>query len=362
MTQALLPLDLPPERPTTRTIALLVRERGLAGLPGAVTRADGAAYQEVTCRSALNRVEGMPFRWTLNPYRGCTHGCHYCFARRYQNQFELDSSGQFSSVILVKTNVAGVLRRELARPGWRRELVALGTATDPYQPIEGTYELTRRSLEALRDARTPVGLVTKGPMVVRDTDVLAALSRVADCTVTFSVPTVDEHAWAALEPGTAPPMQRLRAMRALVDAGVRAGVLMAPLVPGFTTDAAGLERTVQAVADHGPAFIGANLLYLDGATRTHFISFLSKEHPGLLAAYERLYPGKYAPKAFSEPIVETVRRLTRRYWAPPADSQGRAGQTTRRSRDGRPGSPSSAARDRRAARSGGPSELRRPAE
>ena len=159
--------DLEPSRPTTRTIARLVKEGGTAALPDAVRRSDNATYQAVTCRSALNRVEGMPFRWTLNPYRGCTHGCHYCFARRYQSQLELDPDDQFSSVILVKTNFADVLRQELARRSWKRELVALGTATDPYQPIEGRYKLTRRSLEDLRDSATPVGLVTNGPMAVR---------------------------------------------------------------------------------------------------------------------------------------------------------------------------------------------------
>ena len=133
-------------KPTTREIAKLVKEGGASALPDAIKRADHAEYQEVTCRSALNRVEGMPFNWTLNPYRGCTHGCHYCFARRYHDQFELDSDDQFASVILVKINFPEVLRRELDKPTWQREQVAFGTATDPYQPIEGHYKLTRRSL------------------------------------------------------------------------------------------------------------------------------------------------------------------------------------------------------------------------
>ena len=204
-------------------------------MPDAVHRADDAHYQEVTCRSALNRVKGMPFGWTLNPYRGCTHGCHYCFARRYQTHLELDAGDEFSSVILVKVNFADVLRGELARRKCRRELVGFGTATDPYQPIEGHYRLIRRSLEALVDHSTPVGLITKGPMVVRDLDLLVELSRRTTCTVHMSVPTVDEEAWRALEPGTAHPLQRLRAVRALADAGVEAGVIMAPIVPGLTS-------------------------------------------------------------------------------------------------------------------------------
>src|SRR5947208_10659168 len=160
--------DLGPRTPTTRDIAERVKAGGTDALTEAGRRADKARYQEVTCRSALNRVEGMPFSWTLNPYRGCTHGCHYCFARRYHVQFEMNADDEFASVILVKRNFVEVLERELDRPTWQREQVALGTATDPYQPIEGHYRLTRATIAALARARTPTGLVTKGPMVVRD--------------------------------------------------------------------------------------------------------------------------------------------------------------------------------------------------
>jgi DNA repair photolyase len=299
--------------PTTRTIADLARSGGVEALPGAVRRADEARYQEVTCRSALNAVKGMPFEWTLNPYRGCTHGCHYCFARRYQTQLELNAGDEFSSVILVKVNFPEVLRRELDRPGWTRELVAFGTATDPYQPIEGHYRLTRRSLEALVAARTPIGLVTKGPMAVRDGDLLAELGRCAGCTVYFSVPSVDEDAWQALEPGTAHPLQRLKAVRTLREAGVRAGVLMAPLVPGFTTDRRRLEETIKAIAAHGAAFVGANLLYLQDGTRDHFMNFLEREFPSMRAGYERLYRRKRVPPEYAAQVKALVSTLQRRY-------------------------------------------------
>src|SRR3954468_20814631 len=175
--------DLGTRPPTTRAIALQIRERGEAALDGAQRRADAARYQEITCKSALNRVEGMPFNWTLNPYRGCTHGCHYCFARRYHVQFEMNSGDDFASVILVKKNFVEVLRRQLDRPAWTREQVAVGTATDPYQPIEGHYKLTRGTIEALAYSRTPMGLITKGPMIVRDRDALLAATRAAGCTV-----------------------------------------------------------------------------------------------------------------------------------------------------------------------------------
>jgi DNA repair photolyase len=299
--------------PTTRTIALQVRERGVDALDRAQLRADAARYQEVTCRSALNRVKGMPFKWTLNPYRGCTHACHYCFARRYHTQFELGSDDEFSSVIFVKTNFADVLRRELDRPTWVRDVVALGTATDPYQPIEGHYKLTRRSIEALLAARNPVGIVTKGPMIVRDADLLADLSRVTDCTVCVSVPTVDEDAWRALEPGTSHPLQRLRAVRRLRDAGVKAGVLMAPVVPGFTTRKSQLEATIKAAADHGAAFMGANVMYLKGGTRDHFMGFLAREFPHMVDGYDRLYAGAYASKDYVKAVRAMIDTLQQRY-------------------------------------------------
>ena len=219
----------------------------------------------------------------------------------------------FSSVILVKTIFVEVLRREFDRPSWRRDLVALGTATDPYQPIEGHYKLTRGSLEALCDARSPVGLITKGPMIVRDRDVLVELGRRARCTVYFSVPTVDEDAWRVLEPGTAHPLQRLRAVRELVDAGVNAGVLIAPIVPGVTSQPARLERTIKAVADHGAAFLGTAILHLKDGTRTHFLEYLARELPHLVPTYKRLYAGAYAPKHYAREIQGVVRMLQTKY-------------------------------------------------
>ncbi len=306
-------LDLGSPRPTTRDVADTVKRSGTSGLTAAEKRADEARYQEVTCRSALNRVQGMPFNWTLNPYRGCTHGCHYCFARRYHMQFEMNADDEFASMILVKRNVVEVLRRELDRPSWTRELVAFGTATDPYQPIEGHYRLTRGCLEALTHGRTPIGLVTKGPMVVRDRDTLLDLTRSAGCTVYMSVPTVDDEAWRQLEPGTAHPVQRLRAVRDLVKAGINAGVLMAPIVPGFSSSRTKLERTVKAIAEHGARFVGCNVMHLQDGTRSHFMKFLQQEFPSMVPRYERLYVGKYPPNAYRKEIQGMVRTLQNRY-------------------------------------------------
>jgi DNA repair photolyase len=305
--------DLGRKPPTTKMIALQVRVHGVESLDQAQRRADEARYQEVTCRSALNPVKGMPFNWTLNPYRGCTHGCHYCFARRYQTQFELGPGDEFSSIIFVKTNFAEVLRRELDKPSWTREQVALGTATDPYQPIEGHYKLTRRTLEALIAGRTPVGIVTKGPMIVRDRDLLAELSRIAGCTVYVSVPTVDEDAWRALEPGTAHPLQRLRAVRALREAGVKAGVLMMPVVPGFTTQPSKLDATIKAISEHDAAFVGANVMYLKGGTKDHFMGFLAHAFPDLVQGYGRLYAGAYAAPAYVKEVRALIEMFKQRH-------------------------------------------------
>jgi DNA repair photolyase len=305
--------DLGSRPPTTREVADTVKAGGTEALTEAERRADAASYQEVTCRSALNRVQGMPFNWTLNPYRGCTHGCHYCFARRYHVQFEMDADDQFASVILVKHNIVEVLAREIDRPSWKREQVAFGTATDPYQPIEGHYKLTRRSLEALARGRTPIGLITKGPMIVRDIDVLLEHARAASSTVYMSVPTVDDDAWRILEPGTAHPLQRLRAVRELHDAGVNVGVLMAPIVPGFSSSRDKVERTVKAIADHGARFVGCNVMYLQDGTRTHFLKFIQREFPAMLPRYERLYAKKYPAEEYRKQVQGMVRVLQQRY-------------------------------------------------
>lgn len=309
--------DLAPQAPTTRQLADLIQAGGTEALTGAVRRADEARYQEVRCRSALNRVKGMPFAWTLNPYRGCTHGCHYCYARRYHEQFALGAGDEFASVIFVKANLVEVLRRELRRPSWTRETVAIGSATDAYQPIEGHYKLTRRSLEAFAEFRTPVGIVTKGPMIVRDADVLGDLSRGPGCSVYVSVPCVDEDVWRELEPGTAHPLQRLRAVRALVDAGIRTGVLMNPIVPGLSSKPALIERTVKAIAEHGASFVGCSVMYLQGGTRDHFLRWLQEHYPHMSAGYSKLYASKFPPAAYRAEVKQVVSLMRRKYLRSP---------------------------------------------
>ena len=293
--------------PTLRDVAEAVRVAGIEGLPDAIKRADQARYQEVHVRSALAEAKGMPFRWTLNPYRGCTHACEYCYARKYQRHLELDTGDTFSTLIFVKTNLPEVLARDLGRRSWARESVAIGTATDPYQPIEGYYKLTRRCLDVLIDADTPFSITTKGPMVVRDIEPLLRASARAGARVNMSIPSIDEAAWTALEPGTAPPAQRLRAAKTLMDAGVEVGVMMMPLVPGITTSRSSIERTIGAIRDAGVPFIGSCVTHLEPGVREHFFGFLSRTFPELVEGYERLYQGSYAPASYADAVKNVVR-------------------------------------------------------
>src|SRR5881398_533232 len=267
-------------------------------------------YREEPCRSALNRVQGMGFKWSLNPYTGCVHRCTFCYVRAFERRADRPADDRYGASIRVKTNVAEVLRRELARPSWRREPVAIGAATDPYQPAEGRYRLTRACLEALGEASNPSSIITRGPLIVRDVDVLTEAARRADVSVTFSIPTLDPEIWRRTEPGTAPPRQRLRALSRLVDAGIRASVGLAPILPGISDRPDLLAEVVRAARDAGACGVWANLLYLRPGTREHFLDCLARDWPELLPDYERLYArGAYLPRAEAQPARNDVRRL-----------------------------------------------------
>jgi DNA repair photolyase len=273
-----------------------------------------AEYREEPCRSALNRVKGMAFAWSLNPYMGCVHRCTFCYVRAFEKRADRPSDERYGTSIRVKVNVVEVLRRELARPSWQGETVAVGAATDPYQPVEGRYRLTRGCIDAFAEASNPFSLITRGPMIVRDVDVLTEAARRAKVSITFSIPTLDDEVWRKTEPSTAHPRQRLRAVKELVDAGIKVGVGMAPILPGISDRPEQLREVVKAAREAGATGVWTNLLFLRPGTREHFLEHLAQDWPEQLEHYQRLYEGRaYLPSAEAKPLRQQVAALAREY-------------------------------------------------
>jgi len=271
-----------------------------------------ATYREEPCKVALNRVRGMRFGWSLNPYMGCVHRCTFCYVRAFERRADRPSDDRYGRSIRVKVNVADVLRAELHRPSWRGDGVTIGAATDPYQPVEGRYRLTRACIEVLAACGNDFSIITRGPLIVRDVDALAEAARQAQVAVMFSVPTLDLDVWRTTEPGTAPPAQRLRALRTLVEAGIETSVGMAPILPGLSDRPEQLAAVVRAARAAGACGIWANLLHLKPGTREHFLEQLAREWPRLLPQYERLYAGRaYLPQSETGPVRTQVRSLAR---------------------------------------------------
>jgi DNA repair photolyase len=270
------------------------------------------AYRLEPCKSALNRVHGMPFKWSLNPYMGCAHRCTFCYVRHFELRADRPSDDRYGRSIRVKTNIADVLARELARRTWRREEVVIGAATDPYQPAEGRFRLTRCCLEELATAWTPFSIVTRGPLVVRDVDVLREASTRATVNVSVSLPTLDEHVWRTTEPGTAPPRSRLRAISRLAEAGIDVTVGMAPILPGLSDRPEQLEEVVREAKAAGARTVWANVLYLKPGIREHFLAHLAQDWPEQVARYELLFAGRaYLPTGVTGPIRDQVRAAAR---------------------------------------------------
>jgi DNA repair photolyase len=274
----------------------------------------GVEYREEPCRSALNRVKGMAFEWSLNPYMGCVHRCTFCYVRAFEQRADRPSDDRYGASIRVKVNVVDVLRRELARPSWEGDSVAVGAATDPYQPAEGRYRLTRGCIDAFADASNPFSLITRGPMIIRDLDVLTEAAARAKVSITFSIPTLDEEVWRKTEPSTAHPRQRLRAVKELVDAGIKVGVGMAPILPGISDKPEQLREVVKAAREAGATGVWTNVLFLRPGTREHFLEHLAEDWPEQLEHYERLYAGRaYLPSAETKPLRQQVASLAREY-------------------------------------------------
>lgn len=271
-------------------------------------------YRLEPCKGALNKVRGMPFQWSVNPYMGCVHRCTFCFVRAFEKTAQREFGDEYGLSIRVKTNVVEVLRKELARPSWKRDTVVLGTATDPYQPAEGKFRLSRGCIRELGAARTPIHIITRGPMAIRDLDVLQEAARHADVHITFSIPTIDEEVWRKTEPGTAPPAQRLKVIKQLVDGGIKVGVGMAPILPGLSDDPEGMDRVVAAVREAGAVGVWANLLYLRPGTKEHFLMTIERDYPDLLPHYQEIYGGgAYADRAEIDEVKKRVAALARKH-------------------------------------------------
>jgi DNA repair photolyase len=277
----------------------------------------GMTFFEVHARSIINQVppaSRMAFRWTINPYRGCSHSCVYCFARNTHTYLDLDSGEDFNSKIVVKVNAPELARKELAAPKWQGEHVAMGTNVDCYQRAEGRYQLMPGIIGALRDARNPFSILTKGTLILRDLDLLAEAAEVTEVGLNVSVGFVDKSLSRSVEPGTPSPERRLGICAALTERGLRCGVLMGPVLPFLTDSPAQLDAIVRLAAEAGAAHVTPIVLHLRPGAREWFLRWLGENFPDLVDAYRDLYGrSAYAPKSYQGQIAKQVSELTRRY-------------------------------------------------
>jgi DNA repair photolyase len=295
--------------------------------PGAVK----TRFYEIRAKSIINRVPDasqVPFRWTINPYRGCTHACKYCFARPTHKYLDFNAGQDFEREIVVKVNAPELLRAELAKRSWKGEHIALGTNTDPYQWVEGRYKLMPGIWEAMRDAANPCSILTKSPLLLRDLELMKAINAVTEFSAALSVPTLDEKAWRATEPHTPNPRARLDAVAELTRAGIRTGVLIAPLQPGINDAPEQVSEILELASEAGAAYVTGIALHLRGDVKQLWFEWLREHRPDLLPIYERLYRrGAYMPQ-------EERRKLARLVKGPDADSgtrmRGRLGPASRK--------------------------------
>jgi DNA repair photolyase len=277
----------------------------------------GMTFFEVHAKSIINRVpeaSRMPFRWTINPYRGCSHACRYCFARGTHTYLDLDAGHDFDSKIVVKVNAPELVRKELTARKWQGEHIAMGTNVDCYQRAEGRYQLMPPILRALCDTRNPFSILTKGTMILRDLDLLAQAAEVTDVGLSVSVGCTDRDLWRTLEPGTPSPLRRLGVCAALARQGLPCGVLMGPVVPFLSDSPAQLDATVRQVAEAGASQVSPIVLHLRPGAREWFLAWLAQHHPALVPRYRALYGSRaYAPRDYQERICGQVRELAKRY-------------------------------------------------
>jgi len=283
----------------------------------------GLEFLHVRARTIINKVgpkSRVPFQYTINAYRGCSHACSYCFARPTHEYLNLDPGRDFDRVIVVKVNAVEKLRAELAPRRWRGQHIAMGTNTDPYQRAEGKYRLTQGIIDALGEARNPFSILTKGTLVLRDLDRLVAAARRTTVELCFSIGTLDEDVWRATEPGTPHPRKRVEAVARLNDAGIPCGVLVAPILPGLSDRRDQLDEVVRACVEAGAPSISPVLLHLRPGVKEHYLGWLADAYPELLEGHQQLYPGSYAPAHERDRVTQVVRDLV-------ASHRTRAGPT-----------------------------------
>lgn len=322
--------------------------RRIPGLVRTVTTPEfaGVTFHEVTARSVLNKVPAssdVPFRWTVNPYRGCTHACNYCFARGSHEWLEFDTGHDFDSQIVVKVNAPGVLAREVARRSWSREHVALGTNTDPYQRAEGRYRLMPGIIRTLAGSGTPFSILTKGPLLRRDLPLLVEASSAVEVGLAVSIAILDEQLHQSVEPGTPSPRARLGLVQAIREAGFDCHVLLAPVLPWLTDSAEQLDEIAGRLAAAGASRATMIPLHLRPGTRPWFMRWLGSEHPRLRPRYEQLYGrGAYVPAAYKDELKERVEPILRRHGLDgrrAAGKHGHRGSRAARARSDQPPQP-----------------------
>jgi DNA repair photolyase len=295
------------------------QEPGLFGRPVAVDTPEfrGITFHEIRAKSIINKVPAasrVPFKWTINPYRGCSHACRYCFARGTHTYLDFDAGHDFDSQIVVKVNAPELVRRELAAPRWAGEHIAMGTNVDCYQRAEGRYQLMPGIIEALRDAANPFSILTKGSLILRDLPLLEEAAERTQVGAAVSVGFVDKELWRLIEPGTPSPIKRLEVCATLVEHGIGCGVLMGPIVPYLTDTPQQLEAAVKRIAEAGASSVSAIVLHLRPGAREWFMRWLRECRPELAAPYERLYGrGAYAPKDYQRRISTKVAELAAAY-------------------------------------------------
>ncbi|MBS4729381.1 Rv2578c family radical SAM protein [Mycobacterium sp. SM1] len=278
---------------------------------------DGITFHEVLCKSALNKVPNaaaLPFRYTVNPYRGCSHACRYCFARPSHEYLEFDCGVGFDTQIIVKTNVAEVLRRELRAPSWQRDTVALGTNTDPYQRAEGRYALMPGIISALAQSGTPLSILTKGTLLRRDLELISSAAQQVSLSIAVSLAIADPELHKDIEPGTPTPQARLELITAVREAGLNCHVMVAPVLPHLTDSVEHLDGLLSQIAVAGATGVTVLGLHLRGFTRGWFLSWLARSHPELVGAYRELYRrGAYLPPSYRAELQQRVAPLIAKY-------------------------------------------------